>query len=723
MTLDTSRDVPLLSAADEALLDSILVEMSLREKLGQMMQPDWRNFRSMPKLESLCSATLPSGLASLVKRSLNGPLSEEACERGLGSDGLGSVLGGGGACPVPNVPSAWQKQMSAMQRAAAKAGSGLPLLICNDSVHGQANLRDATLFPHHIGQGCMDDPALVEELARIAALESYACGLNWIFSPCAAVAQDLRWGRTYECFSEDPALAGELAAAEVRGIQRCGFPMAACVKHWVADGGTILGSGNFDMGGIGKAVKAHGLDQGDARMDETELRRTHVAPYLPALAEGALTVMVSYSSVNGQKCHASERLLTGLLKQELGFQGLVVSDYNAVQQCGANFGDAVATVLNAGVDVVMTAGGLFGDLLFRKQLDAMEANVREGRVLATRVDDAVRRVLRVKMKMGLIRAREAQPGGEGASALEAAQAAEAGGQPRRLFYAEEAPMGEATCVGSADHRAIARRAVAKSCVLLKNEAGLLPLPLAVAHTPAVLAPPPTATHAASAPPCGSSGGVPGELLVTGAAAHDLGYQCGGWSLEWQGCRGNAFTKGTTLWEGIHAARPDATLVSSKAAASRKPKAARAAGCSVALVLTGEPPYAEGFGDVASLALPEADARTAAALADAGWCVVLVLVSGRPLVLPPALLDRLAGVVAAWLPGTEGAGLADVLFGRVGFGGKLAFSWPRRDEQAVASVRAKDPLFPLGYKITTQPHAAAACAPPLGNTRQSVADAP
>jgi beta-glucosidase len=713
--------------------------MSPREKLGQMMQPDWRGFRWMPKLQSLWTA-LPSAFALLAKRTLHGPLSDEACARGLGIDGLGSVLGGGGASPMPNVPSAWQKQMGALQLAAAKAGSGVPLLICNDSVHGQGNVRDATLFPHHIGQGCMDDPALVEELARVAARESYACGINWLLSPCAAVAQDLRWGRTYECFSEEPELVGRLAAAEVRGIQRCGFPMASCLKHWVADGGTILGTGCFDLGGValGRATHLHGLDQGDARMDDAELRRMHIAPYLPSLAEGALTVMVSYSSVNGQKCHASQMLLTKLLKEELGFEGVVVSDYNAVQQCGGSFADAMAALLNAGVDVVMTAGGMFGDLHFRKQLEVMESAVAQGKVSMARVDDAVRRVLRVKVKMGLIQLishtdGEAQQGEQGeataAEALVVAGAASGGraaggaaaaigaagtgGRARRFFRTNVSPMGDAGCVGSAEHRAIARRAVAKSCVLLKNEAGLLPLTPAATQAPAATLPRAPAMPSAAAPPASehvgtaSSDGGPAELLVTGYAAHDLGYQCGGWTIEWQGCRGNAFTKGTTLWQGILAARPDATLLPSKAAAIRKPDASRASGGSVALVITGEPPYAEGYGDAAGLELPHTDARVAGALADAGWSVVLVLVTGRPLVIPPPLLDSLTSVVIAWLPGTEGEGVADVLFGRVGFGGKLAFSWPRNDEQAVASVRAKDPLFSLGYGLTTQPAAASA----------------
>jgi len=295
----------LTSADDEALIEEILARLTLREKLGQMMQPDWRTFRSAPKLSEAGAAVLPAWAGSAVKRALNAPLTDEQCDRSVGRHCLGSVLGGGGACPTPNEPLAWQAQAAAMQRAALRASSGLPLLVCNDSVHGQANLRDATLFPHHIGQGCMRDEGLVEELGALAARESAACGINWIFSPCAAVALDLRWGRTYESFSEDPALCGRLSAAEVRGIQRCGLPMAACAKHWVADGGTALGTGKFDMGGIGKAVKSFGLDQGNADCDDAELRATHVAPYLPALAEGVLTALAASSSPRGALPEAS----------------------------------------------------------------------------------------------------------------------------------------------------------------------------------------------------------------------------------------------------------------------------------------------------------------------------------------------------------------------------------------------------------------------------------
>ncbi|EOD10936.1 hypothetical protein EMIHUDRAFT_105012 [Emiliania huxleyi CCMP1516] len=640
---------PLTSADDEALIEEILARLTLREKLGQMMQPDWRTFRSAPKLSEAGAAVLPAWAGSAVKRALNAPLTDEQCDRSVGRHCLGSVLGGGGACPTPNEPLAWQAQAAAMQRAALRASSGLPLLVCNDS----ANLRDATLFPHHIGQGCMRDEGLVEELGALAARESAACGINWIFSPCAAVALDLRWGRTYESFSEDPALCGRLSAAEVRGIQRCGLPMAACAKHWVADGGTALGTGKFDMGGIGKAaVKSFGLDQGNADCDDAELRATHVAPYLPALAEGVLTVMVSYSSLNGVKCHASRALVTGLLKEELGHARL-----REITRDAPRLGLLKEELGFRGV--VGSEERLFGDLTWRRQLEELEAAVGRGDVPAERVDDAVRRVLRVKVACGLLRRAAASTPAGGDAAAAASRCP--------LFDAAVPPMGDAACVGCEAHRAAARRAVAKSCVLLVNEGGLLPLP------------------------AGEGGRPAAELLVTGIAADSLGRQCGGWSLEWQGCEGNAFTTGTTIADAIRAVQPGARLAPSAGAASRP----------VAVVVTGEAPYAEGFGDVEELRLPPADVRAAVALADAGWAVVLLLVTGRPLLLPPPLLSRVAAVLVAWLPGTEGDGVADVLFGRAPATGRLSFSWPHAMDQAAAAARLKGPLFPFGHGLQTR----------------------
>jgi beta-glucosidase len=248
------------------------------------------------------------------------PLSNKSAEE-ISRRFIGSVLGGGGDAPEPNIPSKWREQAENIQCAASATPSALPLLIANDTVHGQNNLYGATIFPHHIGQGCMRDAnnepdgGLVKELAAVAALESYACGLNWIFTPCAAVPQDLRWGRTYEGFSEDPSIVAKLAAAEVEGVQGQEFPMAACLKHWVGDGGTAYGSGTSAFAWTGAPTGV--LDQGDTRVAESELRSEHVSAYLPGLKAGCLTVMASYSSWQGDKLHAHRYLLTDMLKGEL----------------------------------------------------------------------------------------------------------------------------------------------------------------------------------------------------------------------------------------------------------------------------------------------------------------------------------------------------------------------------------------------------------------------
>eukprot|EP00966_Prymnesium_polylepis_P073445 1704952-Prymnesium_polylepis.1 len=353
-------------AADEAQLDAILAAMSLEEKVGQMMQIDWRNLRPADGpikglVQALTKHVLPRVASLMFLHDSTRPLDESAAAA-TREHMLGSVLGGGGAAPWPNAPEQWREQNDALQAAAMLTRSGLPLLIGNDSVHGQNNLQDAVLYPHHIGLGCMRDDAgapdalLVERLAAMAAAESFACGINWMFAPCVTVPQDLRWGRTYEGFSEDTSVVAALGAAEVRGIQNNVFPMAACVKHWVADGGTVFGSGTANFAWSG--APTHILDQGDAVLDEAELRARHIAAYLPALKAGALTVMATYSSWNGAKVHASDFLLTAVLKGELGFKGMVVSDYNAVQQCAPSYSEAVARCINAGVDMIMTAGGL-----------------------------------------------------------------------------------------------------------------------------------------------------------------------------------------------------------------------------------------------------------------------------------------------------------------------------------------------------------------------------
>ena len=285
-----------LSPDAERAIDALVARLSLEEKIGQMFQVDWRSLRS--PMGGMLDAITPLAAQPLLSQvASDEPLRERTAPvmAAVTKGNLGSVLGGGGAHPSPNAPRAWLEQAAALQAAAARSASGMPLLIGNDSVHGQVNLFGATLFPHHIGQGCMRDAdgqphaALVERLAVVAARESYACGINWLFSPCLAVPRDVRWGRTYEGFGEEPALVGLLGAAEVRGLQQTsGVPVMACAKHWVADGGTALGTGTAEFGWSG--APPHVLDQGDCRVSECELRAVHEAVYLPSIAEGVLSM-------------------------------------------------------------------------------------------------------------------------------------------------------------------------------------------------------------------------------------------------------------------------------------------------------------------------------------------------------------------------------------------------------------------------------------------------
>lgn len=689
-------------AEDQPPLDEFVAAMSLDQKLGQLFQVDWRSLRSPPLVDVL---PLSWAQPMLSQVSSSKPLKEDNVPvKSAITDGyLGSVLGGGGAHPDPNAPHAWREQAEALQRAAIRSSLQLPLLIANDSVHGHANLRGATLFQHHIGQGCMrnakgePDVDLVEQLAALSARESYACGINWLFSPCLAVPRDLRWGRTYEGFSEDPTVVGMLGAAEVRGIQQTGgVPVIGCAKHWVGDGGTEFGTGGDDFAWTGAPTRI--LDQGDTKVSARELREVHMAPYLPSLAEDVHSVMVSYSSVNGIQMHAHRYLITDVLKGELQYPGIVISDFDALprlrsgclasapgqggvdapavldgadasvtvpplQRAGTlGFAEAACASLNSGVDMIMTSGGMFGGASLASQIAAVKKLVVQGRVPMERIDDAVRRVVRVKRLL-----------------LEREQAEADGGM---------AALNVNACVGCAAHRAIARRAASQSAVLLINKDGLLPLK----STPA--------------PERGSAGAAGAAVIVTGAGANDLGAQCGGWSGEWQGMRGNAWTDGgTTLWEAIRAEAGDGaelhTDASQALAAVRSAMGHTAA--PIAIVVGGEPPYAEGGGDTRDAGLSAADRSLVHDLNDAGARVVLLLLCGRPIHIPQTTLARVSALVACWLPGTEGGGVADVLFGRVHFSGKLSFSWPRDGTQARHERRQgeSDPLFSRGFGLETR----------------------
>ena len=591
----------LVDARTEAFVTDLLGRMSLEEKVGQMIQADMGSIK-------------PEDLRSYP---------------------LGSILVGGNTPPTgadERAPApAWVAAVRAYRAAAGerRGGVAVPLMFGIDAVHGNANVRGATIFPHNIGLGAARDPALIRRIGEITALETAATGFDWAFGPTLAVPQDDRWGRTYEGYAEDPAVVRAYAGEMVRGLQ--GEPgrgtiqdgrVSASAKHFLADGATF-----------------EGTDQGDARIDERRLIDVHAQGYFAAIPAGTETVMASFSSWNGAKMHGNRSLLTNVLKDRLGFQGFVVGDWNGHGQVPGCTNTDCPQTFNAGLDMAMAPDSWKG------LYDSTLRHARAGTIPMARIDDAVRRILRVKAKLGLFDA--ARPFEERTNIL-----------------------------GQAAHRAVAREAVAKSLVLLKNNGSVLPI-------------------------------RPGaRVLVTGPGADNIGMQTGGWTLSWQG-EGNKnadFPGAQSIFAGIQEAVAAAGGTATLSADGRyaiKPD--------VALVVFGETPYAEMIGDRKTLEFQPGDKQALAqlrALKAAGVPTVAVFLSGRPLWVNPEL-NASDAFVAAWLPGSEGAGVADVLVaGRDGrprrdFSGKLSYSWPRLATQFVLNRGQTDyrPLYPFGYGLS------------------------
>jgi beta-glucosidase len=587
------RDLTAFDGQAKALLS----RMTLEEKVGQMCQPDQAFLKDPSDIETYF---------------------------------LGSLLSGGGAGPRNKADytlRGWTDLVDGYQKHALKTRLAIPLLYGVDAVHGHNNVPGAVVFPHNIGLGCARDPELVLKIERVTAEEVRATGINWVFAPCVTVPQDERWGRTYEGYSESPDVVKLLAGAAVRGFQgaRLADPLSvvACAKHFIGDGGTAPGTG--------KGLDGKGWDQGDTRCDEATLRRIHLPGYVAALHEGVATIMPSYNSWNGAKCTGQKHLLTDILKQELAFQGFLISDYNAIDQLTPDYKKCIELSINAGIDMVMLTDHY---PQFCRQLKELAA---EGKVPMSRIDDAVTRILRVKFAAGLM--------DQGRSPL-------ADPSLHQSF-------------GSAAHRAIARQAVRQSLVLLKNDRKILPL----------------------------SKSVP-RIHLAGPGANDLGMQCGGWTIDWQGSLGNHVPGGTTILEAVkHAVSPNTKVTFS-------PDGAGAEGANVAVVIIGEKPYAEFIGDDARLALAPENSQAVANLKKAGIPVVVVLLSGRPVILGETL-NQADALVAAWLPGSEGEGVADVLFGDYKPTAKLSFGWPRSAAQlpAHAGDPNYDPLFKFGFGLT------------------------
>ena len=536
---------------------------------------------------------------------------------------LGSILNGGSSDPIDgNSLQAWRAMVETYQQHAMRTRLRIPLIYGVDAVHGNNNVIGAVVFPHNIGLGATRDPALVRRIAEITAEETRAVGANWAFAPCVCVPQDIRWGRTYEGFSEDPDLVATLGSATVRGLQGDRpidrLHVAATAKHFAGDGGTSMGSG------VDK-----GLDQGDARVDSATLRRIHIRPYVDAIAAGVATIMPSYNSWNGVKVSGDRHLLTDVLKGELGFKGFLISDYKAVNQVHPDYKAAIGISINAGMDMVMVPDH------YREFIELLTQLVQEGRVPMSRIDDAVTRILRVKLAMGLM-------------------------DPAYDFHADRSLEQR---FGSAAHRAVARQAVRESMVLLKNENRTLPLSKTARR-----------------------------IHVAGKSADDIGIQSGGWTIDWQGKAGNITSGGTTILSAIRASVGAGTQVTYSVDASG------ASGAEAIVVVVGEQPYAEMKGDRRELTLDAADRQALDNARASGLPVVVVVISGRPLDITPALAAN--AVLAAWLPGTEGGGVADVLFGDYRPTGKLSFTWPRLFDQVPRVAGAnRDALFPFGFGLT------------------------
>ncbi|HOY45495.1 MAG TPA: glycoside hydrolase family 3 N-terminal domain-containing protein [bacterium] len=593
------------NAAVTDRVEDLLSRMTLAEKIGQMTQANLTNLASDAEVAGLY---------------------------------LGSILSGGGAVPDPNTPAVWADTYDRLQAQALSTRLAIPILYGIDAVHGHNNVKGAVIFPHNIGLGAARNPELVRRAAEITALEVAGTGIDWTFAPCVSAVRDERWGRTYEGFGESSELAELLGAAQVRGFQgdSLGRPdrVLACAKHYLGDGGTT-----------------GGVNEGNTECDEATLRRLFLPAYARAIEAGVATIMPSYSSWNGEKMHSHTYLLTTVLKGELGFQGFVVSDWDGITRLpGSDERAKIVKVVNAGVDMGMVPTS------YRDFIRHLTAAVQAGEVSMARIDDAVRRILAVKFRMGLF----------------------------EHFYTDRALTAE---IGSAAHREVARACVRESLVLLAKKEGILPLSRSAAR-----------------------------IHVAGNGADDIGNQCGGWTISWQGSSGD-ITGGTTILAALRAEAPGVQFTYSLDGSG-------AAGADLGISVIGETPYAEGQGDRSDLHLPARVIEPVRALKNAGLKTVVILLSGRPMIIDN-ILPYADAIIAAWLPGSEGSGVADVLFGGHPFTGTLPHSWPRAMAQIPINIGDDPyrPLYPYGHGITsladsdpgTSPHFFAASVSAGGDT--------
>ncbi len=561
---------------------------------------------------AVADMTLAEKAAQMVQADVSSATPEDVREHGLGS--IISTVPAGDL----GTTEAWRRLFDAYQHEALCTRTGIPVVFGIDAVHGHSYFDgNCVILPHNIGLGATRNPELARRLAEVTARELSATGIRWTFAPTIAVARDIRWGRTYESFGEHVELQRLFAAPMVEGYQgrdlRAPGSVGATAKHFVADGAT-----------------EGGVDRGDAVISDAELRSMQLPGFIDAIGSGVVSIMASFSSVNGEKVHGSRALLTDLLKGELGFDGVVLTDWE-----GVALGElTIEQALHAGIDMFMLVQS------WREGLPEIIRVVEEGKVPMSRIDDAVMRILRMKVRLGLF----------------------------------ENPLSSAACadtMGSKAHRDIARQAVRESLVLLKNEGGILPL-----HKDR-------------------------RVIVAGPHADNIAFQSGGWTKKWQGAHddlyGNAarpIEGATSIIDGIR------NVIGHERVIDAGPFGVRD-DAEVVIVVVGEEPYAEGLGDRAAeeLVLAPEQRELIRAYHEKNVKVVTVLVSGRPLLVSEEL-ERSDAFVAAWLPGSEGQGVAEVLFGDDNFKGRLGFTWPRDASQVPIRIGDADydPLFPYGFGL-------------------------
>lgn len=580
----------------EIRVEDLLSRMTLEEKIGQMALVDKK---SLGKIEDIKTYS------------------------------LGGILSGAGAKPPKNTPQGWLEMVNSMKQQASQSRLGIPILYGIDANHGHANVLGATVFPHAIGLGASGDEKLVEEIARASAEEIRATGINWSYSPSLDAPRDIRWGRVYEAFSDNPILNSRLGAAHIRGTQKntdsTNTYVLASAKHYLATGSMVWGESNH---------KKFKIDQGNVLENEQALETEYLPPYKAAVENDVASIMIALSEWDDMRIIDNKYLLTDKLKGQLGFEGFIVSDwYGVYEYAGTSDYKANIKTINAGLDMAMLPYD------YKSFIKDVRRGVQKSKISQTRIDDAVRRILRQKFKAGLFDTPEASP--------------------------------NISSVGSNAHRELARKSVAASAVLLKNKDSLLPLSK-----------------------------NSGQIIIAGSGADNVGRQSGAWTVEWQGVDGNWMPGGTSILQGM---REVVGNNGAKINYNKEGHFSLGKKADVGIVIISEKPYAEGWGDNPAPQIDKADLEAISRVKQSSQKIVVVMVSGRPLLISD-LINNWDSAVAIWLPGSEGAGLADLLFGQKQFSAKLPLPWPASADQLPiksdgSTQNGSRTLFPRGHGLS------------------------